>query len=267
MMLRICFVPLSGGHRVRRTSVQNTLTDNFEAGPLPPMGPDGAPTLEPVRPLPADPPRLCNAGPCRHYHQFQIQLDAQNPMAERKPDGTVVHHGRVFHVQTHHYCYPDVGIETELGSEPVLACNRWVPITRLLQTKASVKRAFARELGAFVAKARLHERLDAEAREGLDAEVAAAPARISVTVILRDATGDPIALHGYDAEMGETYADIAAYVLESAASSGRIDPDRDHAYEVGDQDGPITNTTATLEQLGATGPLKIQITIKPKENA
>lgn len=228
------------------------------------MGPDGAPALDPVRPLPADPPRLCNAGPCRHYHQFQIQLDAQNPMDERKPDGSVVHHGRVFHVQTHHYCYPDVGIETELGALPVLACNRWVPITRLLQRKTSVKRAFARELEAYVARVKVYERLDAEAREGLDAEADAEPARIAVTVILRDATGDPVSLHGYDAEPRETYGDIAAHVIASAVASHRIPPDA--PFEIGDEDGPITNTTVTLAQLGATSPLKIQITIKPKEN-
>ncbi len=113
------------------------------------MSPDGAPKLEPVRELPPDPPRLCNAGPCRHYHQMKIQLDAQNPVDERKPDGTVVHHGRVFHVQTHHYCYPDVGIETNLGALPVLECNRWVPLTSLFRTRRGVRRRFERELAAF----------------------------------------------------------------------------------------------------------------------
>ena len=34
----------------------------------------------------------------------------------------------MFHVETHHYCYPDTGIEMNLGSLPVVECNRWEPV-------------------------------------------------------------------------------------------------------------------------------------------
>lgn len=32
-----------------------------------------------------------------------------------------------FHVETHHYCYPSMGIEMPLGSLPVVDCNLWDP--------------------------------------------------------------------------------------------------------------------------------------------
>jgi hypothetical protein len=49
------------------------------------------------------------------------------------PDGVLGAQGATyrappaFHVQTHHYCYPDVGIEMPLGALPVVECNRWDP--------------------------------------------------------------------------------------------------------------------------------------------
>jgi len=33
----------------------------------------------------------------------------------------------VFHVEVHHYCYPTVGVEMNLGALPVTDCNRWDP--------------------------------------------------------------------------------------------------------------------------------------------
>lgn len=101
------------------------------------MGADGHP--EPARP-PAR-PRLCEAGPCRRYHKFTIQVDAAAPRAVRLPillpegtprtqpvpGGTVYSAPAGFFVQTHHYCYPDTGIEMPLGDLPVTECNRWEP--------------------------------------------------------------------------------------------------------------------------------------------
>jgi predicted Zn-ribbon and HTH transcriptional regulator len=70
-----------------------------------------------------------------------VQVDAANPGAVRVPialpegtpgaeltaDGTVYRAPAAFHVQTHHYCYPDTGIEMPLGALPVVECNRWDP--------------------------------------------------------------------------------------------------------------------------------------------
>lgn len=120
------------GLHVKRVDVQDALQDGFEPGALPPIGPDGAPDLPPLRPATDPPPRLCEAGPCVHYHRFEIQMDAQRAIGDRLEEG-----GRIvgnappqpFHVHTHHYCYPDTGIEMELGGLPVLTCNRWQPMT------------------------------------------------------------------------------------------------------------------------------------------
>ena len=61
---------------MRRNDVQDELQEGFEIGPLPAVGPDGAPDIPPLRDIPPPRPRLCEAGPCRNYHQFVIQLDA-----------------------------------------------------------------------------------------------------------------------------------------------------------------------------------------------
>lgn len=126
---------------MRSSDVRDDLADGIDAAPLPPMGPDGGPLLLPTRPAPPLPPRLCEAGPCARYHRLEIQMDAQNPMAEMV-DGKLVQHARVFHTTTHHYCYPDVGIETNLGSLPVLACNRWAPVKKLLRSTSAARRAY-----------------------------------------------------------------------------------------------------------------------------
>lgn len=112
---------------------------------MPALGPDGAPMLERAHELPLAPPRLCEAGPCRHYHVMQVQLDAQQPLGSG-PTGSV---GSVFHTELHHYCYPEVGIETNLGGQPVLACNRWVPITSLFRRRRGIMRTYQRALERF----------------------------------------------------------------------------------------------------------------------
>lgn len=141
---------------VRSTDVRDELQDGVDAAPMPPRMPDGtlAP-FEPAAPLESAPPRLCEYGPCRHYHTFAVQLDAQNPMAERV-GGRLVIHAKAFHVTTNHYCYPDVGIETVLGAMPVLQCNRYVPVGGLLRILTARgwrgRRRHARDLASWQAE-------------------------------------------------------------------------------------------------------------------
>lgn len=118
------------------------LHDGFEVAPLPPIGPDGAPQIPPQRSDPPARPSLCRAGPCRHYHRLVTQVEAENPRAvrlpivfpqgtpgaEETPQGTLYRAPPVFHVEAHHYCYPDTGIEMNLGALPIVECNLWDPI-------------------------------------------------------------------------------------------------------------------------------------------
>ena len=117
--------------------------DGFEPAPAPVVGGDGH--LEHAVPRPAVPPRpsLCAAGPCRHYHRLEIQLEAEDPKAQRipvrlpvirpgmavTPDGkeTVYRAPTVYYTAVEHYCYPEIGIEMPLGATPVVDCNRWDP--------------------------------------------------------------------------------------------------------------------------------------------
>jgi hypothetical protein len=62
-------------------------------------------------------PRICEYGPCVHYHRFTTQVDAQQPATG----------GSAVHFETHHYCYPTAGVETVLADMPVTECNRWEP--------------------------------------------------------------------------------------------------------------------------------------------
>jgi len=117
------------------------MADGFELAPAPAAGPDGALGMPALRVLAPPRPRLCEAGPCRNYHRFEIQLEAANPRAQtvpvalppgtlgaqEVPGGTVYQAPATFHVETHHYCYPTPGVEMTLGSLPVTMCNRWNP--------------------------------------------------------------------------------------------------------------------------------------------
>lgn len=126
---------------MRSKDLQDNLASGFEVGPLPPIGTDGAPMLAPQRPMPDPPPRLCEAGPCAHYHRLEVQLEAEDPKTMRVPvrlpvlpagatsvpDGMIYQPPASFHTEVHHACYPHVGIEIELGPAPVIQCNRWRP--------------------------------------------------------------------------------------------------------------------------------------------
>jgi len=126
---------------MRRINVQDELAEGFELAPAPVAGPDGAVGMASLRVLPPPRPRLCEAGPCRNYHRFEIQVEAANPRAQmvavalpagtpgaqEVPGGTVYQAPAAFHVETHHYCYPTPGVEMALGALPVISCNRWNP--------------------------------------------------------------------------------------------------------------------------------------------
>lgn len=127
--------------RMKTQDPHQELQDGFDLAPPPPIGPDGAPGVPPQRTSPPARPSLCQAGPCRRYHRLVVQVDAEQPGAVRlpivlpegtpgaqqTPQGTVYCAPSAFHVQTHHYCYPDTGIEMPLGALPVVECNRWEP--------------------------------------------------------------------------------------------------------------------------------------------
>lgn len=242
---------------MRTNDVQDELAEGFEVGPLPPMGPDGAPALEPAKPLAQDPPRLCEAGPCRNYHTFQIQLDAQNPMAEKRPDGKIVQHGRVFHTEQHHYCYPNVGIESNLGSLPVLSCNRWVPLTGLLQRVSSVRRAYDARMAAWVAAR------DAEADEAT-AVIEGESVRFTVVARWREAPDAPVLDRATslvvtgDTTIGRVIDD-AMDAMEIIRGWDTSDPERALVELDGE---PITNQDATVAQLGLSGTVTLTVTDK-----
>ncbi len=126
---------------MRRITVQDELQEGFELAPTPAIGPDGGLGMAALRVVTPPRPRLCEAGPCRNYHRFEIQVEAAHPRAQTVavalpagtpgaqpvPGGTVYQAPTPFHVETHHYCYPTSGVEMALGALPVVICNRWDP--------------------------------------------------------------------------------------------------------------------------------------------
>lgn len=120
---------------MRSNDVRDDLADGFEVL-------EGAPREEPLRTIPPPRPRLCEQGPCENYHRFDIQTEAEDPRAVKlsialpagtrgatpTEGGTLYQAPSAFHVQSHHYCYPTPGVEMNLGSLPVIRCNRWKPI-------------------------------------------------------------------------------------------------------------------------------------------
>jgi hypothetical protein len=98
---------------------------------------------------------LCEAGPCFRYHRLEIQVDAEDPRAQKvpvrlpvlspgmeaAPDGTIYRAPAVYHTVTEHYCYPEMGIEMALGPTPVVECNRWVPLRHAPATTKEIVKA------------------------------------------------------------------------------------------------------------------------------
>lgn len=119
------------------------LADGWEPSPPPSVGPDGLavgpPSTDDVPPYPG----ICEAGPCRYLHRFELQVDAANPLAqqvpielpdglarvESTPGGKTYRPLPVFHTRVERYCYPATGIELELGSTSIVRCNRFSPMT------------------------------------------------------------------------------------------------------------------------------------------
>ena len=174
---------------MQSNDVQDALQEGWEVGPLPPPGPDGSLNLPPMRPQLEPPPLLCAAGPCRHYHRFEIQLDGAPPMGARlAPGGGVVGQAPTspFHVEVHHYCYPEVGIETRLGALPVLQCNRWLPVSasdranddkaREIFLATTEGRAYRHNHEPWRAERQAAELEDAQAEAEAEREIAAAEA-------------------------------------------------------------------------------------------
>lgn len=127
---------------MRTVDPNDDLQDGLEPSVSPPMAADGGLQFSPIRdPLPQR-PRLCEAGPCKNYHQLSVQMDAARPHTRRLPivlpegtpgaaviqGGTAYTSPATYHVQVSHYCYPTSGVEMILGDLPVTKCNRWAPL-------------------------------------------------------------------------------------------------------------------------------------------
>lgn len=242
---------------MRSNDVRDDMADGIELAPLPPMAKDGGPELEAARPIPPARPRLCEAGPCRHYHRMEVQVDAAQPKAEVHEDGTITKAAAVFHREVHHYCYPDVGIETNLGAMPVTACNRWHPLLPadhlaaekhgevFMESRAG--RDYLDELAAWEA----HR--DAEAQAATDVVIGSVePIAIIVT----------ICLPGAETEATVTIppgATLATLVTEVLRRSGRTEPLED--WDLREGDDILTNLTATLAMLAIADGARLSLTL------
>lgn len=248
-----------------RPSVQDRMIEDFDPGPMPAMAPNGAPKLEPVAAYPEHPPRICSVGPCRHYHTFTTQVDAQNPM-------DVGRHGRAFHHQDHHYCYPGVGIDTELGAMPVLGCNRWSPPFSLIRPKWLLRRRYERELTRWN-----YQRLDA-----MDALSLNAP--VPLVIVFRFAGEKPADFHyeqyEWDHKPEDALDQVVMHALETVgfvfehktgapawAVDDKVDQLRTFTWALADEHGnPYDNFSATVGELGLEGGHKLIVTFTDKES-
>jgi hypothetical protein len=128
------------------------LTGSYTPSPLPFDSPDGSSIGAPITSS-ALPEPLCRRGPCRHYHEIEVQVDEAEPLS-----GALEHRA----VQTHASCYAHVGVETELSLDaPVVRCNLWSPL-RLFERRAREK-----EIADFERDERLDQEAEAAEREGL----------------------------------------------------------------------------------------------------
>lgn len=237
---------------MQSTDVRDELADGFESAALPPRAPDG--TLAPFsasKGLDEPPPRLCEYGPCRHYHRFDVQVDAENPKSERIA-GRLVVHAKVFHTSVHHYCYPDVGIETVLGAMPVLGCNRWVPVGGLLRrltgSVGRAHRAHRSDLDAW------HARREAEVRELAEAAGLLEPPREMLVTFERAGAES---LHvGQEADSETTLEALVQLALRhTPLQLAQLDG---HALSI---DGAPVNPAATLGELDLAAGTRILVTL------
>jgi hypothetical protein len=124
-------------------SAISTAPDGTMAGPAP----------APRSSLPQiDPPSLCEAGPCRHYHRLVSVLDAQDAIGAALTDATGVTPRVITRA-----CYPSAGIEVELAETPILQCSHWYPRDRRHQIAARQSYLASPEGREFLAEAAAYE--------------------------------------------------------------------------------------------------------------
>jgi len=160
---------------LRSRRAADSLKDGFEPFDMPAPGPGGERELPAMREVPPAPPRICEYGPCRNYHTFGIVMDAAKPMGGAFVDGKVVGPADAgeTHIEVQHYCYPTVGVETDLGSTPVVSCNRYRPQGLIT---IGVRRRFARDLATWQAQQASGA---LERDEAVDAQIAEAAAALA----------------------------------------------------------------------------------------
>jgi hypothetical protein len=144
---------------LKTTTLSARFLAGFEPSVLPPRGPDGMIPSGPAKMLPVlDPPSLCEAGPCRHYHRVRSVMDVE--------DGG---HGGPMRTQVTRACYPTHGIEIDLGETPVLQCSRWEPDNEQARLE-SIRQAFLKggDGKAFAAKMNAFEQANEAARVAED---------------------------------------------------------------------------------------------------
>jgi len=235
---------------MKTIDVQDELAEGFDPSPLPPIGRDGGLALPPLRKIVDPPPRICDVGPCAHYHQFETQLDVASPLAHKGPDGHLTASAQPFHIKTHHYCYPSPGIELALEALPVLRCNRWDPVA-VPGVVTSVHRAdlqaeYTTILDAWIAARRKETELEDDQRARAAAELAQMPA-------VRSGVNLTVAVDGYGcvpvfAMWGDTAAHVGWLGLAQVAGAA-LDQ---NAFTVCDRKGVLPSPDNTIAQLGMT---------------
>lgn len=221
---------------MRTNDIHGDLHAELEPGPLT-AGPDGTIQLtQQARSIPP-PPRLCAAGPCRHYHTFTIQLDAERALAGRVEQG-----GKLagdagpdpFYVRRHHYCYPTPGVETDLKDLPVLECSRWDPDTYEARGIDDRREAFFRTRNGMTFKREL-----ADWRAARAAEHVPSAAKIERVVVVIGGHEFPVPV---DAD--STLRGVCAYAMSAAGFVGV------HDRLLDSTGNEISNLDATLSELG-----------------
>lgn len=229
---------------MQRNDVQDMASD-FEPAPLA-IGPDGGIAITPEAKAIPPPPRLCEAGPCVNYHRFTTQLDAEAPIGSAVGAGGRVvglPEGQPFHVETHHYCYPTMGIETKLGALPVLECNRWEPRIPYEVTSIGQRRAkfLASEAGQAFTDARAAWRAEVgSVRVELD--------EVHAWIIMNMRDGDYLDLKRQDRQLAWYQADgarnLSIEVIKAQRGPGT------YVLEIKQNDSagrPVITHTKTIE--------------------
>lgn len=242
---------------MRPIDIHNDLADEIEPGPIA-VGPDGSLGITQNARATPPPPRICEAGPCRHYHRFVTQLDAERPMA-----GGIEHggeqHGRLigdagpapFYVRVHHFCYPTAGIECDLRDLPVLECNRWSPQVGYSVDEQDRQKFIATEAG------QRHQR---EMAAWIEARRAEALESATDSAITPEITHVIVWVGGHNYKIkADGWSSILAVCQQACVAACMSEPSAE--WILYDHDGnPITNLDATLHQLGIADGQELTIT-------